>query len=74
MTSRRCYYGYSAKNEILTSLIKPDDYILAIVQLGSNGPPGVRYVRQPFHREPDFGVTSVNYNLGELMARAETPS
>jgi SNF2 family DNA or RNA helicase len=61
------------KNEILTSLNKPDDYILAIVQLGGDGPPRVSYVRQPFHREPDFGVTSVNYNLDELLARADGP-
>ena len=33
----------------------------------------VHYVRQPFHREPDFGVTSVNYDFGELLARAEAP-
>jgi hypothetical protein len=26
----------------------------------------VSYVKQPFQKEPDFGVTSVNYNLREL--------
>ena len=31
----------------------------------------VRYVRQPFTREPDFGATSVNYAWGELWARGE---
>jgi len=30
----------------------------------------VHYVRDPFRREPDFGVTSVNYDLAELLARA----
>ena len=34
----------------------------------------VYYVRRPFTREPDFGVTSVNYNLNELLAKAEVPS
>jgi hypothetical protein len=29
--------------------------------------------RQPFQREPDFGVTSVNYDFAELLARAEAP-
>ena len=62
------------KNEILTSLNKPDDYILAIVQMGQNGSNGVRYVRKPFRREPDFGVTSVNYDLNELLNRAEAPA
>ena len=27
----------------------------------------------PLQREPDFGVTSVNYNFAELLARAEAP-
>ena len=29
----------------------------------------VRYVRQPFQKEPDFGVTSVNYHWRELWER-----
>ncbi|MEW6750472.1 MAG: DUF3883 domain-containing protein, partial [Candidatus Latescibacterota bacterium] len=64
------------RNEILYSLNKPDDFILAIVEfLGGAGPGAhrVHYVRQPFHREPDFGVTSVNYDFGELLARGEAP-
>ncbi len=31
----------------------------------------VHYVRQPFQKEPDFGVTSVNYNLQELKERSQ---
>ncbi|MBE9136935.1 DUF3883 domain-containing protein [Nodosilinea sp. LEGE 07088] len=33
----------------------------------------VRYVRQPFQKEPDFGVTSVNYNWKELWDRGAAP-
>lgn len=33
----------------------------------------VHYVRRPFQREPDFGVASVNYDFGEILARAEGP-
>ena len=62
------------KNEILTSLNKPEDYILAIVEFLDGGTEQVHYLRKPFHREPDFGVTSVNYDLPELLARAEVPS
>ena len=62
------------KNEVLTSLNKPEDYILAIVEFQDGGTEQVHYVRRPFRREPDFGVTSVNYALPELLARAETPS
>ena len=62
------------KNEVLTSLNKPEDYILAIVEFQDDGTDHVHYVRKPFRREPDFGVTSVNYDLPELLARAEAPS
>lgn len=34
----------------------------------------VHYLRRPFLKEPDFGVTSVNYNLKELLRRAAVPS
>lgn len=60
------------KNEILTSLNKPEDYILAIVSLDGDAYP-TRYVRTPFTREPDFGVTSVNYSIADLLARGEEP-
>ena len=59
------------KNEILTAFNKPDDFILAIVEFLEDGKHRVHYLRQPFQREPDFGVTSVNYKLDELIARAE---
>ena len=55
------------RNEILTSLNKPDDYILAVVEFLNTSEDRVHYVRRPFHREPDFGVTSVNYDLPELV-------
>jgi SNF2 family DNA or RNA helicase len=61
------------KNEILYSLNKPDDFILAIVEFVTDGSHRVHYVRRPFRREPDFGVTSVNYDFAELLARAEAP-
>ncbi len=61
------------KNEILYSLNKPDDYILAIVEFLDGDSHRVHYVRRPFQREPDFGVTSVNYDFAELLARAEEP-
>ena len=33
-----------------------------------------RYLRRPFRREPDFGVTSVNYDFVQLLARAGEPA
>jgi len=50
---------------------KTEDYILAIVGFLEGGGHRVHDVRRPFRREPDFGVTSGNYDLGELLARAE---
>ncbi|NUO83876.1 DUF3883 domain-containing protein, partial [candidate division KSB1 bacterium] len=61
------------KNEILYSLNKPEDFILAIIEFHDDGTHRVHYVRQPFQREPDFGVTSVNYDLEEILAKAEVP-
>lgn len=61
------------KNEILYSLNKPEDFILAIVEFKDNNSHRVHYIREPFRREPDFGVTSVNYALPELLARAKEP-
>jgi len=61
------------KNEILTSLNKPDDFILAIVEFLSDEDHRLHYLRRPFQREPDFGVTSVNYDFAELLSRAQPP-
>jgi hypothetical protein len=84
------------KNEIITALNKPENFILALVQVpkseeftegdawrvrASQGTykvrdndSVVRYVRHPFQKEPDFAVTSVNYDLRELWQRGTAPS
>lgn len=61
------------KNEILTALNMPDDYILAVVEFLDDDHQ-VHYLGRPFRREPDFGVTSVNYVMSELVARAGAPA
>ena len=61
------------RNEVLTALNKPEAFILAIVAFQDDGGHEVRYVREPFKREPDFGAVSVNYRLEELWARGERP-
>ncbi len=61
------------RNEILYSLNKPDDFILAIVEFLDDGAHRTYYLRQPFTREPDFGVTSVNYDFAELLVRGDVP-
>jgi len=62
------------KNEILYSLNKPDDYILAIVEFFEDDTHQVHYIRQPFQREPDFGVTSINYSFSDLIERSGEPN
>jgi SNF2 family DNA or RNA helicase len=81
------------KNEILTALNKPDNYILALVEVPvaddftegdvwkvkeqagtykiGNDSCIVSYIKQPFQKEPDFGVTSVNYSIKELKERSQ---
>jgi len=66
------------KNEILTGFNKPEDFILALVlvppQTVTQEACKVFYLRKPFQREPDFGVTSVNYSLPDLLTKAEAPN
>ncbi len=61
------------RNEILTALNKPDDFILAIVEVNDDGTTP-RYVRRPFQKEPDFSAASVNYKLPDLIGRSEIPT
>lgn len=60
------------KNEILRALNKPDEFILALVQIEGDTPT-TRYLKRPFQREPDFHVTSVNYDFEDLWEKATEP-
>ena len=65
------------KNEILYSLNKPDDFILAMVAFGDNGGHEVRYLRRPFHGKgvtTDFAGAAVNFPFAALLAEALPPS
>lgn len=62
------------KNEVMYALNKPDDYILAVVEFFDDGTHEVHYVRRPFDREPDFGVTSSNYSMKHLIMKAGPPA
>ena len=63
------------KNEILTAFNQPSAFILALVKIDPIQQQAIalRYVRRPFNREPDFGATSVNYDLPQLWHKGETP-
>ncbi|MFN5814938.1 MAG: DUF3883 domain-containing protein, partial [Pseudanabaena sp.] len=61
------------KNEILVALNKPESYLLAMVKVPQDEDAlrAVRYVQQPFQREPDFRSISVNYSWQELWAKGQ---
>jgi hypothetical protein len=59
------------RNEICTALNQGDKFILAIVLVDGDSVDGPHYVRQPFTQEPELGVTSMNYEIAKLLARAQ---
>ncbi len=60
------------RNEMLYAFNQGDKFLLAIVLIGNNDEiDGPHYIRNPFDREPCWGISSINYNLGDLLARAE---
>lgn len=61
------------KNEILKGLNKQEQFILAVVEVDGIKASNINYIREPFAHEPDFGVTSVNYKLAELLTKGEPP-
>ena len=59
-----------SKNEILTGLNRPDEFILAIVEVDGQNTRTV-YLKKPFKNAPDFTATSVNYDIMDLIRNAE---
>jgi SNF2 family DNA or RNA helicase len=58
------------KNEILTALNKPEEFILALVEVDGASTHTV-YLKKPFRNAPDFTVTGVIFDMAELMGNAE---
>jgi len=54
------------RNEIITALNKPDEFILAIVEVDGSQTHTI-YLRTPFSREPDQAACSVNYEIADLI-------
>lgn len=53
---------------------RPDDFVLAIVEVDGDNVSTPGYVRRPFQRQADFGLTNVHDELRELIGRAGVPS
>jgi SNF2 family DNA or RNA helicase len=64
------------KSEILTSLNKPEHFILALVEIAVDDETNVRYLRRPFPgtEEIYFDMTSANYDWREYFDRGQTPA
>jgi len=60
-----------SKNEILTALNKPEQSIIAIVEVDGDRAAEPLYLRKPFLKEPDFAVTTITYDLDDLIGQAE---
>ncbi|WP_066335888.1 helicase-related protein [Azohydromonas lata] len=58
------------RNEVLYGLNQQDKFLLAIVVVDGNQAEAPCYVRKPFTQEPDWGVTSINFDLQQLLERA----
>ena len=61
------------RNEVVTGINSAENYFLAIVQVEDDLASEPIYVPAPFQNEPDFGVTSQNYKLKELLERGQSP-
>ena len=62
------------RNEMLYALNQSDKFHLAIVIVGENDAvDGPHYLTNPFDSEPGWGVSSINYNLADLLQRATQP-
>jgi hypothetical protein len=59
------------RHEIVTALNEPENFRLAIVRVDGERPTHLAYIRQPFDRDPGFGVESVTYAIADLLQRAE---
>ena len=61
------------RNEMLYAFNQGDKFVLAIALVGEgDAVEGPHYIRNPFDREPGWGIASINYNLGDLLCRAES--
>ena len=61
------------RNEILYGLNQQDKFMLAIVLVDGDQHEGPFYIAKPFAQEPDWAVTSINLDLGQLLAKSISP-
>jgi SNF2 family DNA or RNA helicase len=60
------------RNEMLYAFNQGNKFVLAVVLVRENDAvEGPHYIRNPFDREPGWGVSSINFDLKALLDRAE---
>ena len=62
-----------SKSQVLAYFNTPEQFVLALVQVDGERAADPRYVWNPFERKPDWAAVSVNYDLDDLLGRAEEP-
>ena len=61
------------RNEILYAFNQGDKFLLAVVLVHEDDTvAGPYYIQRPFDSEPGWGVSSINYNLADLLKKATT--
>ncbi len=59
------------RNEILYAFNQGEKFVLAVVLVGDgDAVDGLHYIRNPFDREPGWGVASINFTIEALLERA----
>jgi SNF2 family DNA or RNA helicase len=59
------------RNEMLYAFNQGKKFVLALVLVGEGAAvDGPHYIRNPFDREPGWGVSSINYHIDDLLSRA----
>jgi len=62
----------SHRNEICYGANQADKFVLAVVLIDENDAiDGPYYLRNPFDREPQWGVATMDMKLSEIIERAE---
>jgi hypothetical protein len=62
-----------SRNEIIYALNQAEKFLLAVVIVDGSDHNGPFYIPNPFTHEPDFGVSSINYDLKDLLSKSVTP-
>jgi hypothetical protein len=59
------------RNEIIEGLNQGDKFFLAVVMVDGDRAAPPLYIQRPFQREPDWGSTSVNYDIAKLLENTQ---